>query len=467
MKKYLRFLIIAAVMFLVGVFVSLGASAARSGELKPSSDRVIFIKDYQKDDTAGDGSGKDADNPLRLVSHKDYDTTAENSKDYLQTLLYQATEALAETGGTVVICGEVVLEDNPLVFDKYLFRTAKYGEKTIKFTSLYDGVDYRKENGAKLIINTGSYINIYGNSIWENVDLVTEGTFRKMFFNGYAAYMGEGINCYSQDLKFSDNYSGYLSIYGGSYAEDSVGMKTDITVSSGTYCSIYGGGDGTYMEDAETNLTIEGTTKVLGEVCGTSRGANGKFSGNINITINSGVYECDVLGVGTAGIENDDGKVIITINGGDFKNGWSISPMQETDEEGVKPPVYSELNLLGYKSDNDKGLMYLYALVNDFSEVRFTEIKINIPEVTHPPYCEPNAKDTTEDKSVFDTADSTVTVETITEETPICYGDNLSQSSTSSKRTNENRGTKIIIAVAAVAFFAVTVVITVSKKKTK
>ena len=69
MKKYLRFLIIAAVMFLVGVFVSLGASAARSGELKPSSDRVIFIKDYQKDDTAGDGSGKDDDNPLRLVSH--------------------------------------------------------------------------------------------------------------------------------------------------------------------------------------------------------------------------------------------------------------------------------------------------------------------------------------------------------------------------------------------------------------
>ncbi len=212
MKNFAKLLVLALTVALVASLFAVSVFAAPATEpgadptkLVPGSEKVIFIKDAPRDENyvvtgelAGDGTGTDADNPLKPADHEDFTPDADHPNYHLQTAFYQATEMLAETGGTIVICGPVYFGElecwgnGASVRDTF---TANFKNNVIKFTSVYNGVDYRETAGAKMIVNAPAMISILGSSIWENIDIATVSTGRAITFDEYCTYIGEGVNC--------------------------------------------------------------------------------------------------------------------------------------------------------------------------------------------------------------------------------------------------------------------------------
>ncbi len=375
----------AIVFVMLIAVVTLQASAAEAKRrvdpttLQPTSDRVIFIKDAPNGgELQGNGLGTDADNPFIPIEHNNYNPDAATPEKYLQTAFYQATEMLGQTGGTIVICGPVTLGENesygtgPDTKDTY---TYNWGSKiVIKFTSVYNGVDYRETNGAKLTIQTPAELTVRGSSMWENIDIETDGSNRVISFCSFPTLVGQGVKTYPSKEDYADSAMQYISLAGGHrYAKGDNQIPT-LTVQSGTYNKIAAGLWGVAtdrgMNNATSYLTLEGTTKVLGSISGTV-GKNSLYSGHVNITINGGTYECDIYGVGTTGMTNEDGTVDLVINGGDFKNAWSINHMAETRANYA--PMYSILDFSGFTGDK-MALASAFAIVTEgFNEIKLPE----------------------------------------------------------------------------------------------
>lgn len=411
MKKFLKLLTVALAVALVASLAVLSTSAAESARrvdpttLQPTSERVIFIKDAPEGGTlAGDGSGFDADNPYLPAEHEQYDPNAQYPQNHLKTAFYQATEALGDDGGTIVICGPVHLGLNESYGSgdstKDVF-TYKWGtKKVIKFTSVYNGVDYRETAGAKIVLSTPAEIGVMGSSIWENITIETEGTERVMSFASCPTLIGEGFETYPRDEAYKDVAANYLSLSGGHrYARGDAQIPT-LTVQSGTYNKVVAGLWGVVtnkgMDDATSYLTLEGTTTVLGTVFGTV-GKNSTYSGHVNITINGGKYACDIYGCANTGFLNEDATVDLVINGGDFSEAWSVCATAPGVKNNV--PVSALLDLSSYSGDKT-ALAQVYAVNADFNEVRLpegvteaelidlvtkeTEPPVTVPETTAP-----------------------------------------------------------------------------------
>ncbi|MBR6776846.1 MAG: hypothetical protein IKM27_03760, partial [Clostridia bacterium] len=226
MKKILKLFLLCAVILTVAAMAVMAVSADGAARrydpttLVPTGERVIFIKDAPKGETLkGDGSGIDADNPFIPMDHEDFDPGADAPMNHLQTAFYQATELLAEDGGTIVICGPVHFGINESHGSgdttKDVF-TATWGSKrVIKFTSVYGGVDYRETAGAKITIETPAEIGVLGASIWENLDIETDGTERVISFGSHPTLIGQGVKCYPSDEEMTDVAANYISLSGG------------------------------------------------------------------------------------------------------------------------------------------------------------------------------------------------------------------------------------------------------------
>lgn len=387
MKRFTRFMVMALVIALVAAFfVSLNTVSAITdpSELTPGSNRVIFISDDWK--TKGDGTGSDAGNPLSVIDHESFDPSAPSPKYHLQTPFYQATELLKEDGGTIVICGPIYLGIEQCYGSGAATRdtfTDKFGDNTIKFTSVYDGVDYRETAGAKITLATPAEIGVYGQSIWENIDIETEGKDRVISFNGYSTLVGEGVKCYPSDKDYNGVANRYVSLTAGHRYQGAVDSTLNLTVQSGTYNIIAGGMWGVnttriYNPDGSikstnnldgktvTNLVIEGTTTVYGQITGTNK-QNSEFSGDSNITINGGTFECDINVVSYMGMINTDGNATLKINGGDFTNNWSINKVA-TDNKKYEPS-YSLADFSDWNGSL-KELAYAYVTLTEFDEIR-------------------------------------------------------------------------------------------------
>ncbi len=419
MKQFAKLFVLAFAITLLASLLSFNASAvncepgADPNELKPGSDKVVFIKDAPRDDNyqivgelSGDGTGTDADNPLKATDHEKFDPNAERKRYDYTTAFYQATELLEETGGTIVICGPVYLGINECadngasnVRDAY---TANFKNNVIKFTSVYDCVDYRETAGAKLTICTPAMVTVLGSSIWENIDIETIGTDRAITFDDYCTLVGEGVECYPSDEAFEGVAQNYVSLGAGHRHAGSKNENPTLTVKSGTYYKITAAMWGTTStatsENTNTNLTLEGTTTVLGIISGTVQ-AKSNFSGNVKITINSGTYACDINAVGPTGMTNADGTALITINGGNFIDMWSINQSAMGATNNL--PAACTLDFTGWTGD-DINLAYAVGVITDITDVKLPEGKTadylaNVlatatkPADTDPPATEPPA----------------------------------------------------------------------------
>ena len=391
MKHFAKIFIAALVVAMCAacMLVSVTAADGDPNALKPASDRVVFITDNA---TYGNGSGDDANNPLIPQNHENFDPSVQYPKYYLQSAFYQATEKLKETGGTVVVCGPIRFTVNEAYGSGTTTRdvnTAKFGTNTIKFTSVYNGVDYRKTNNAKITIETPACLNIDGQSIWENVTLETAGSNRTICFNYYSTLVGGGIECYPEDRAFEGVSNYYISLAGGHRYSGGDDLTTNLVVKSGTYNCLVGGMWGVTAAqemggNSTTNLTIDGNTTVLGAIVGTNR-QNAAFSGNSNVTINGGNMDCDIYAVGQTGMLNNNGTATLKINGGKFAGCWSIDSVAVGHTNNA--PSYSVLDFSGWRGSESE---YKYALncVVDFSRV----IEANsgsfvvVPETQAPDY---------------------------------------------------------------------------------
>ena len=389
MKKFTRLMVVAlvvAVMAAVFVLVTPVAAITDPTELTPGSDRVIFISDNWH---GGDGTGSDANNPLSVMDHESFDPSVPYPKYHLQTPFYQATEMLKDYGGTIVVCGPTYLGIEQSYGSGANTRdtfTARFGNNTIKFTSVYNGVDYRETAGAKITIAEPAEIGVYGQSIWENIDIETEGKDRVISFSGYSTLVGEGVRCYPSDSIYEGVDTYYVSLTGGHRYQGAVDSPLNLTVQSGTYNIIAGGMWGVnttrnYNPDGSikstnnldgnkvTNLVIEGTTTVYGYVTGTNK-QNAEFSGKTNITINGGTFVCNINAIGSTGLINADGEVNVKINGGDFSDVWSINPVVAGHKN--RGPAYSSVDYSQWNGSL-QDLAHAYFATCDFDEVKLPD----------------------------------------------------------------------------------------------
>ena len=503
MKNFAKLLVVALAVAIVASLFALSSSAAAAepaamidpNDLKPGSERVIFIKDAPRDENnqikgelEGDGTGSDAANPLIPNDHESFDPTAQYPKYHLQTAFYQATELLKDEGGTIVVCGPVFFGIGESYGSGASTRdvfTAKFGENTIKITSVYNGVDYRKEAGAKIIIENPAEIGMYGQSIWENIDIATASSSRVISFSNFATLIGEGVNCYPTDDAFEGVAANYVSISGGHRYSGGVDLTCNLVVKSGTYNCIVSGewgvnttrkyntdGDPTSGIKSTNNLdgntkavvVLEGTTKVYGQVVGTNK-QNCEFSGNTTITINGGTYECDINMGGSTGFLNTDAVATLIINGGNFENVWSINDAIAGFKNNA--PAVSKLDFSGWKGEK-LGLAQAFGMVTTFTDVILptgvtqqelvdllnaqTEAPV-VPETTVAPVETQKPAEETKAPAVEDT--KAPAVEETKDTTPVTPDD---------EKGGSNIGL-IIGIVAAVVVIAVIAVVVLKKKK--
>lgn len=460
------------------VFVS-----AESYEITPGSDRVIFLADLPAD-YSGAGTGNSPEDPFMPVSDPEgFDPTATNPKYHLTTGLYQAVEMLQKTGGTIVICGPVVLGEKQSTGNSVVMRdtfTPKF-EKPIKFTSVYNGVDYRETNDAHIFITDGAGIGVNGESIWENLDIITGSarTDRYICFNNYKTVVGEGMRCFPEDEAFNGVPQYYVSLVAGHRYDKLIGpAETHLIVRSGTYNKIVGGcwggvtvvWNGTEADqekfdkwkysDVNSFITVEGDTHVLGAICGTTNQLSA-FGGNVYIEINGGVFEGDIYGGSSVSFINDDAQVNIKVTGGDFTNLLSIAP-QDMNAKGYAPGVaILDLSAFEFSDENWKSLTKLYEAISDFDEKYvilpswWTEKGPYVEETQAP---ETEAPETeapdTESVDVTDAPESVDTPETKSGEVPVPQNNDGS-----------NVGLIVGIAAGAVAVCGIIAGVIISKKK--
>ncbi|MBR5314802.1 MAG: hypothetical protein IKU45_05275, partial [Clostridia bacterium] len=390
MRNFSKLLVVALVFTLLASLLAVNSSAAATDPrtLAPGSENVVFVMDPAEDGTLpGDGSGTSPENPLKAIDHELFDPESEAPRHYYQTALYQATEILQETGGTVVLVGSVHIGPGKIYGNAATtqeFYTAQFKTNTIKFTSVWNGVDYRETNGAKLIVEFPAMIGIHGQSIWENIDIATNGTQRLIAFNHWTTRVGEGVNCYPTDELYEGLASNYISISAGHRFTGGADKQENLLVQSGTYNKIVGGIWGvnnkvtdTYTNNLEgasmINLTIEGTTTVLGAISGTVH-QQSEFSGTVNVTINGGTFKCDIYTVGPTGVMNRDSVAVLKINGGDFKEAWTMEPVISGYINNA--PAGRLLDFSGWTGDKE-GLAAAYKLASEaatgFTNIKFPE----------------------------------------------------------------------------------------------
>ena len=500
MKNFAKLLVVALAVSLIAGMFAFSASAAatqpgtNANDLKPGSDKVIFIQDAPRDpetnmckwdELPGNGSGTSPENPLRPLEHEDYDATAEAPMYDVTTAFYQATEMLAETGGTIVITGPVYFgrkEAYGKSATQADTRTAKFANNVIKFTSVYNNVDYRATNGAKISLEMPAQLSINGSSIWENIDIETISMDRSMNFHFYATKIGEGVKTYPADELFADVPNYYVSLAGGHRYAKSTGENPTMLVQSGTYNKVLAQWGGAVVDAKEitSNITIEGTTVVKGILCGTVHQMINYF-GHVNITINGGTFEGDINGVGPTGFANADGVVTFKINGGNFGNAYGINAADITNKGNA--PAATIVDFSGWKGE-DAQLAYAVALVADEAsgiDTKFVKLPAGktVEELAQwaaenpyeAPETLPPVDDTTEapvDDTTVPGADDTTKApeaENTTKAPTVTNAPEQTTAPATDDAGNEAGFPWIIVVIAAVVVVAVVVVVVVMKKK--
>ena len=274
---------------------------------------VVFVAD------GGKGDGSTASTPVATL---------------------EAAAGKLPSGGTIVVCGPLSLVNSVC--------PAYSGE--IVITSLYDGTDYRRTNGAKMIFadKNANPISLGGDTTFDNIVLeVMDNRARAITCNGNTVTFGKGVESMRADASyqwlgitlgsFDDKYTvcdatkgGSLIINGGAWQIVRGGNRGSATAINGDVSITFNGGT------LEGNLMFASAAPIKGSVSLTINGGAFKgssdapisinassaekatISGNVNIEINGGSFTN--VNVAVAKADNVSGKVTVTLNGGSFSN---------------------------------------------------------------------------------------------------------------------------------------------------
>jgi len=218
---------------------------------------VVYIKD------GGEGNGLSPDSAFGTLT-KCYDAL-DLSKDC-----------------TIVVCGPYTQSVN------WVYREKTHFEGSVTFTSVYDGIDYRKTAGAKYMFKPARF-SCFGETRFENMDFEALGTNFLVVAQHNPVTIGEGVTMSGSQMK------------GGSVA---------------TAFAIVGGwqkgfNDPPTSDSSDTNITVLSGSKLY--LIPFSRGIVGDFSGTAHITI-AGKADVSVLHGSSVDANNNAlGKVDITV----------------------------------------------------------------------------------------------------------------------------------------------------------
>ena len=200
-----------------------------------------------------------------------------------------AIAMLRETGGTVVVSGELTVKETHLV----------ECADNVTVTSVYGGVDYRETNGAKLLV--GGSVTLASELTFENLSIETTAS-------------GKAINCKYNSFTVLDGVSctgvgnmvinGGYNIAAGAIDAETVSCHEDCTISiaSGSWLLVRGG-----------NCRSSGGVQPVGTV-----------DKGVTITVNISGGEFTYSGVNAmaaVGMNSCDGDVYFNISGGNFTGG--------------------------------------------------------------------------------------------------------------------------------------------------
>ena len=335
------------IILVFAMVLSVCAFSASATETAP----VIFIKD------GGEGDGSSPDQALGL---------GDSGEAWADAPLYQAWEALKETGGTIVICGPYTLkaadqyvnpnngQARPGAPDIIMDGWYRNPDVTITYTSVWDGVDYRQTADAKLIFDDSNISLTFPTAtVLKDLTVVAGGNPAGDNRDNYlcAAYnpltLGKGTN-------FLANANGELPVVVGGQRNYSgiaaVDGDTNITVDLGSGNAI----GAVYGNLGYTNKNQYGSSYITVK-SGTVNGIYGDnqfnhgfgLSGSINITISGGTIVGEVAatngGIPVNAFDRPVTPVVnITISGGDFSKCTGIKATSSFYDEVVAVGGYKD-----------------------------------------------------------------------------------------------------------------------------
>lgn len=273
------------------------------------SQNVVYIADS----AAGKGDGSSYGN--RMGNNSSYQDEVDSA--YKGSALYRAFEQLQETGGTIVVCGDLTLNRADALRDGAAeFQLPENKHNLIRITGYIDSTG---NNLSNIILDKSKYnvnLSIKGMTIWDNLKFyiksikqlilnrVSAGDATFMFeCNGYKTVFGYGIKI---DKQTSNNPLPTICGFGryGSTSQTEA-LKSNqlkygsVTVKSGDWEEICGtifqalvttkNGVSTYYKysagSAQINFVGGSVKYISGGRSAQSGSNNSVFYGNININI--------------------------------------------------------------------------------------------------------------------------------------------------------------------------------------
>ncbi len=268
MKKILSFLVLLFTCFCLFPSAALAADGAEN---------VIFLSDAGGDALDGSAPGR----------------AMKSFKDAVRRLY---------SGGTLVVCGPVTVAESTSLPENV-------GKITV--TSLWKGVDYRKEKGAALILSKN--LQIEGPTVFRDLEFQTKEKNIVIVCNGTRAVFDTGITCKALSASatlpsitgsgctnyafggaaLTVNSGSWLRLRGGNRSTGAVRGDTYIEINGGSFSSIVEGG-GESASDGSVYMLING-----GSFSGTVYGAAGKdVGGNVTLAVTGGSFKSVTLSSG-------------------------------------------------------------------------------------------------------------------------------------------------------------------------
>ncbi len=219
-------------------------------------------------------------------------------------------------GGTLVLTDKYILDEDREVVDSIPRFTAPKTKKEIVITSLYGGVDYRKQ-GASLHFKDKSALILGGDTVFENVTVSSDAA---------DAYIAAAFNNVTYGGGFKTTYgnsSTYYFLYaiGGYFSPETrelpANKNSNITINDGTFKKVIGfthvKGIATYTFTGTSYIKINGGR--INELFGASN--YNHYSGSTEITVNGG--SITKLYSGGDATRRLDGQAKLYLNGGTVK----------------------------------------------------------------------------------------------------------------------------------------------------
>ncbi len=351
MKYFVRYSLLALlVMLTVVISVAIVPASAATN--------VIYISDN------GTGDGSSASSPLgpELVERvpNDADTTLLDDGDpsndysyyvnrtlYMNSVLYQAAEKLSKTGGTLVLVGDVVLDYSKTYAGARTtqrdFYMPDHGNNEITITA---------QNGGRLVITEGTYLNLGGKTTFENMTFVSK-TGRNsgdqcdsnlaICCGGYDTVFGDGLNCVYENsagnIVTPSSNAQYLSISGTKRYGD-LNYDTNVTINSGTWYRVYGGmyGNAGDVHRGDVTLNINGGT-FMSNVIGGSRSNSIFHFGEVNVNVTGGTFNEAICASNNVGTGYKNQKATIKVSGGTFTSATWVTKHHGTLVSGCFDPI--------------------------------------------------------------------------------------------------------------------------------